>query len=102
MSAPLAAIYACLQGLQSLSTRNLDTRRICRRELHREQLLRRSLVNQFFQFLAGFEIGDTFGRNTHRVACLGVTTPAGATLAHAKAAETTQLNLLALVQTLDY
>src|SRR5438552_14893607 len=64
--------------------------------------LRRSLVNEFLQFLAGLEIGDTFGRNTNGVACLRVTAAARATLAHAKAAETSQLNLLALVKTFDY
>src|SRR5260221_2113904 len=64
--------------------------------------LRHSLVNEFLQFLASLELGDAFGRNTNGVACFGVTAAARATLAHAKAAEAPQLNLLALVQTFDY
>jgi hypothetical protein len=66
------------------------------------QLLRRMLVNEFLQFLASLEIGNAFGRNANRVACLRVTASAGATLTHAKAAKTPQLDLLALVQTLNY
>jgi hypothetical protein len=64
--------------------------------------LRRILVDEFLQLLARFKIGYAFGGNTYRIARLGITAPARATLAYAKAAEAAQLNLLALVQTLDY
>src|SRR5437773_4505339 len=99
MLAPVAVIYACRQGLQSLSTRDLDAKDS---GAHTASYLRRSRVYEFFQFLAGFEIGYAFGRDTNRITCLRVTASARAALAHSEAAKAPQFDLLALVQALDY
>jgi hypothetical protein len=59
------------------------------------------LVDKLLQLFSRFEIGDAFGRDVDRFTSLGVSPPARAALTYAKAAEATQLDFLAVVQTVD-
>src|SRR5262245_12763479 len=58
-------------------------------------------VDQLFEFLAWFEIGDAFGGDVYRGSCFGVAAPPGVALAHPEAAEAAQLNLLSAIKRLD-
>ena len=59
------------------------------------------VVDEFFQFFAGFEVWNSFGGDAHGIARLRISTAPRATLAHAKTAEAAQLNLLALIERLN-
>src|SRR5439155_11121706 len=50
-------------------------------------LLSRTLVDEFLEFLAGFEIRNPLGGNINGGAGLGISASARATLAHTKATE---------------
>jgi hypothetical protein len=56
------------------------------------------VVDELFEFFAGFEIRNSLGRDAHGIARFGISTASRATLADAKTAETAQLDLLALIQ----
>src|SRR5713226_5022764 len=108
MLAPVAEMYSFLQGLQSLSTGQVRSYRLQRREFVDTKalfscagLFWRILVDELFEFFAGFEIRNTLGGNADRLAGLRVPSTARATLAHPKAAKAAQLDLLALIQALD-
>src|SRR5437879_5039786 len=52
-----------------------------------QNLLSRTLVDEFLEFLAGFEIRNPLGGNINGGAGLGISPSARATLAHSKATE---------------
>src|SRR5471032_2172104 len=60
------------------------------------------LVNQFFQFLAGFKVGNAFRGDADRLAGFRIAAAASAAFADAKTPEAAQLDLFAMIQTFDY
>src|ERR1051325_6080143 len=59
------------------------------------------VVDEFFQFFAGFEIRNSLGGDAHGIARLRISTAPRPTLSHAKTANAAHLNLLALIQGLN-
>src|ERR671919_573954 len=100
-SAAPEAMYSDRHGLHNLS--NIDS--LSRTALHDgwltcffgnrinrsvgRGLWMRTVVDEFLQFFAGFEIRNALGRNADRVPGLWITPSPGASLANSKAAETT-------------
>jgi hypothetical protein len=58
----------------------------------------RITIQQVFQFLAGLEVGSTFGRNFYAGARFRITTDSRLPLASTKASKTPDLDLIASVQ----
>jgi hypothetical protein len=64
--------------------------------------LLRTAVDNIFQFLAGLEKGDFFGRNFDPIAGLGIASNTGFALSRPEAAKATNLNLIARAQGAHY
>src|SRR4030095_11594908 len=103
-------MYFARHGLHSLSTI------ITSRDLSEDGRLARLVVDfrgrrcvglgvvvvyQFFEFFAGLEIRHSFSGNADRISRLGIATAPCTTFTHAKTSKATQLDLLALIQSLN-